>query len=133
LLKIGTKWRWTPEIKIAFETLREKFANTIHLIQPDERLLYIMHTDASSKAIGTVLMQKGSEDNVNIVSTASKVMNSAEKHYTTCEQELLAVVYMLEKFRVHMYGNKIFVNWSPFFIWHRSHCCCGDLVGWTTF
>jgi hypothetical protein len=37
-------------------------------------------------------------------------MNNAEKRYTTCEQELLAVVYALEKFRVHVYGNKIFVN-----------------------
>ena len=22
---------------------------------------------------------------------------------------------------------------SPFFIWRGGHCCCGDLVGWTTF
>ena len=22
---------------------------------------------------------------------------------------------------------------SPFFVWHGGHCCCGDLVGWTTF
>jgi len=66
-------------MQIAFETLREKFVNTIHLIQPDERLPYIIHTDASSKAIGAVLMQKDSEGNVNIVSTASRVMHSAEK------------------------------------------------------
>ena len=110
LLKKGTKWKWTPEMQIAFETLKEKFANTIHLIQPDERLPYIIHTDASSKAIGAVLLQRDSEGNVNIVSTASRVMNSAEKRHTTCEQELLAVVYALGKFRVHVYGNKIFVN-----------------------
>jgi hypothetical protein len=79
-------------------------------MQPDERLPYIIHTDASSKAIGAILMQKDSEGNVNIVSTASRVMNPAEKRYTTCEQELLAVVYALEKFRVYVYGNKIFVN-----------------------
>jgi hypothetical protein len=110
LLKKGTKWRWTPEMHIAFETLREKFANAIHLIQPDEGLPYIIHTDASSKAIGAVLMQKDLEGNINIVSTASRVMNSAERRYTTCEQELLAVVYALEKFRVHVYGNRILVN-----------------------
>jgi hypothetical protein len=97
-------------MQIAFETLREKFANTIHLIQPDERLPYIIHTDASSKAIGAILMQKDSEGNVNIVSTASRVMNPAEKRYTTYEQELLAVLYAVEKFRVHVYENKIFVK-----------------------
>lgn len=94
LLKKGTKWKWTPEMQISFETLREKFANTIHLIQADERLPYIIHTDASSKAIGNVLMQKDSECNVNIVLTASRVMNSAERPYTACEQVLLAVVHV---------------------------------------
>jgi hypothetical protein len=64
LLKKGTKWKWTPETLIAFESLREKFANTIHLIQPDERLPYIMHTDANSKVIGAILMQKDSEGNI---------------------------------------------------------------------
>ena len=97
-------------MQIAFETLREKFANIIHLIQPDERLPYIIQTDAScSMAIGAVLMQKDPEGNVNIVSTASRVMNSAGKRYT-CEQELLAIVYALEKLIVHVDGNKIFVN-----------------------
>jgi hypothetical protein len=88
----------------------ENFASTIHLIQPDERLPYIIHTYASSKAVGAVLMQKDSEGKVNIVSTASRVMHSVEKRYTTCEQELLAVVYELKKLRVYVYGNKIFVN-----------------------
>ena len=110
LLKKGTKWKWTAEMQLVFEKLREKFANTIHLVQPDERLPYIIYTDASARAIGAVLMQKDLEGNVNIVSTASRVMNSAEKRYTTCEQELLAVVYALEKFRVHVYGNKMVVH-----------------------
>jgi hypothetical protein len=37
LLKKGTKWKWTPEMQTAFESLREKFANTIHLIEPNEK------------------------------------------------------------------------------------------------
>ena len=55
-------------------------------------------------------MQKRSEGNVNIVSTASRVMNSAEERYTTCEQELLAMVYALDKIIFHVYRNKNFVN-----------------------
>ena len=67
LLKNGNKRKWTPAMQIAFETLRQKFVNTIHLIQSDERLRYIIHTDVSSKAIGAVFMQKDSEGHVNIV------------------------------------------------------------------
>ena len=109
MFKKGTKRKWTPEKQIAFETVREKLADTMHLVQPDEILPYIIHTDTSSKAIGAVLMQKDLEGNFNMISTASRVMNSTERRYTTCEQELLAVVYALEKFRVYVYGNKMFV------------------------
>jgi len=122
LLKKGIKWEWTPEMQITLETLREKFANKISLIQPDERLPYVIHTDASSKAIGAVLMEKDPEGNVNIVWTASGVMNSAERRYTACEQELLAVVYALEKFRVHMYRNEIFVNTDTRALIFRHKC-----------
>jgi hypothetical protein len=107
LLKKGNKWKWTPKMQIEFETLREKFANTIHLIQLDVRLPYIIHMNASFKAIGAVLMQKYSEGNVNIISTAPRVMNSAKKRCTIREQEILAVVYALEKFRVHVKEKKL--------------------------
>jgi hypothetical protein len=110
LLKKGARWKWTSETQIAFETIRKKFANTIHLIQPDDKLPYIINTDASSKAIGAILMQKNSEGNINIFSTASRVLNAAEKRYTTCELELLAVVSALEKFRIYVYGSKIYLN-----------------------
>lgn len=73
--------------------------------QPDVRLPYIIHTDASSKAIGAVLMQKDSESNVNTVSTASPEMNSAEELITMREKELLVAVYALEKSRIHVYGK----------------------------
>jgi hypothetical protein len=38
LLKKGTKWKWTPELQRAFETLRAKFADSIHLVHPDVSL-----------------------------------------------------------------------------------------------
>jgi hypothetical protein len=43
----------------AFEVLRSKFAESIHLVHPDESLPYFVNTDASGKAIGAVLMQNG--------------------------------------------------------------------------
>ena len=55
-------------------------------------------------------MQKDSKGNVDTISTTSREMNSAEKRYTTREQELLAVVYALEKFKSHVYGNKTLLN-----------------------
>jgi len=93
-----------------FEELREKFAHSIYLVQPDNNQDYIINTDASVKAIGAVLMQRDKEGRSNIVSTASRVLTPAEQKYTTCEFELLAIVYALRKFRIYIHGHKVTLN-----------------------
>jgi len=47
LLQKQSKWKWSTEMQSAFETLRERFTNSFHLIHPDDNLLYIIHNDAS--------------------------------------------------------------------------------------
>jgi hypothetical protein len=60
--------------------------------------------------MGAVLLQLSDNGNVNIVSTASRVLTAAEQRYTTCELELLAIVYALSKFRIYIYGSKVILN-----------------------
>jgi hypothetical protein len=43
------------------------------------------------------------------LSTASRVLSPVERRYSTCEQELLAVVYALQKFRIYVTGHPITV------------------------
>jgi len=107
LLRKNTPRRWSAEMQEAFVTLRDKFASTIQLVHPDENLPYIINTDASTQAIGAVLLQQDVEGNTNIVSTASRVLTPTEQRYTTCEQELLGIIFALEKFRIYIYGHKI--------------------------
>jgi hypothetical protein len=107
LLQKQIKWKWSSEMQSAFETLRKRFAHSIHLIHPDDDLPYIIHTDASGKAIAAVLMQTKEDGETRIFSTASRVLTLAEQRYSTCEQELLAIVYALQKFRIYVFGLKI--------------------------
>ena len=107
LLQKQNKWKWSTEMQLAFEALRERFAHSIHLVHPDDNLPYIIHTDASGKAVATVLMQTQENGETGIVSTASRVLTLAERRYSTCEQELLAIVYALQKFRIYIFGHKI--------------------------
>ena len=94
----------------AFEEIRERFARSIYLVQPDDTQDYIMNTDASVKAIRAVLMKKDKDVRIKIISTASRILTPAEQRYTTCELELMAIVYALRKFRIYIYGHKVTVN-----------------------
>jgi hypothetical protein len=98
LLKMENKWRWTPDIQSAFETLRLKFADSIHLVHPDVTLAYSIDTDASNKAVGAVLKQTGRDNETLIVSIASRVLSPVDSRYSVAEKELMAIVYALEKF-----------------------------------
>jgi hypothetical protein len=107
LLRKGNKWNWSSIYQNAFENLRAKFAESIQLVHPDEKKGYIINTDASGRAIGGVLMQERDDGHYNIVSTASRILNATEQRYSTCERELLAIVYALDRFKIYVYGHKI--------------------------
>jgi hypothetical protein len=104
LLKQGTKWNWDTE-KQAFLKLREKFANSIQLIHPNHDKAYDIFTDASKTGISAVLTQNDDSGETLIVSTASRMLTEVERRYSSCEQELLAVVYALQKFRLYVVGH----------------------------
>jgi hypothetical protein len=56
MLKKGVKWKWTAHLQQAFEELRAHFANSIHLIHPNDELIYSIYTDAFKFTIGALLM-----------------------------------------------------------------------------
>uniref|UniRef100_A0A3Q7II28 Uncharacterized protein n=1 Tax=Solanum lycopersicum TaxID=4081 RepID=A0A3Q7II28_SOLLC len=77
LLKKDTKWN-----------LKNAIASKPILKLPDFELPFEVHTDASDKAIGSVLVQKG-----HPVAFESRKLNDAEQIYSTHEKEMVVVVY----------------------------------------
>ncbi|PNF35697.1 hypothetical protein B7P43_G17396 [Cryptotermes secundus] len=96
-------------MKGTFEKLRASFANSVQLVHPRPDFLYATYTDASKLGISSVLMQESDSGEKLIVSSASRVLSPTERKYSTCEQELLAVVYALQKYRVYIFGHKVTV------------------------
>jgi hypothetical protein len=107
LLRKGTRWKWDGHKQTAFETLRQQFANSIQLMHPSEDDPFAVYTDASSYAIAAILTQACGAGSQRIISTASRILSDTERRYNTCEQELLAVVYGLQKFRIYVWGRPI--------------------------
>ncbi|GFX44791.1 retrovirus-related Pol polyprotein from transposon 412 [Trichonephila clavipes] len=69
---------------------------------------FIIRTDASSYALGAVLLQGESPTDEQPVEYASRLLSSAEKNYSTTEREALAVVWALEDI---LKGQKL--QWHP--------------------
>jgi hypothetical protein len=110
LLKKGERWKSTGELQVAFERLRQQFATTIHLIHPMEGPDFSIYTHASKNAIGAVLIQSDGHGESHVISTASRVVTPKQHKYTTCEQELLAIVYALQKFIIYFFSHHIEVH-----------------------
>jgi hypothetical protein len=109
LLKKEQKWEWTEKEQAAFVNLRNSFASSIQLVHPSENATYAIYTDASKLGISAILTQNGNESEILIVSTALRVLSPTEQRHTRCEQELLAVVYAFQKFRIYVTGHPVIV------------------------
>ncbi|GKG42688.1 putative reverse transcriptase domain-containing protein [Tanacetum coccineum] len=70
----------------------------------------MVYCDASHKGLGAVLMQKD-----KVIAYASRQIKVHEKHYTTHDLELGAVVFALKMWRHYMYGTKCVM-----FTYHKS-------------
>ncbi|GBN22626.1 Retrovirus-related Pol polyprotein from transposon 297 [Araneus ventricosus] len=108
LTKKNKTWAWGEPERKAFESLKKVLISPPVLSQPDGSKPFIIRTDASSYALGAVLIQ-GEKPEEHVIEYASRLMSSAERNYSTTEREALAVVWALEKFRGYVENQEIII------------------------
>nr|GEW90671.1 reverse transcriptase domain-containing protein [Tanacetum cinerariifolium] len=91
LLEKDTPFFFSNECIEAFQTLKKKLTEAPILVSPDWDLPFELMCDASDFAIGAVPGQQKTK-HFQPIHYASKTMTDAQAHYTTTEEELLAVV-----------------------------------------
>nr|GEY28339.1 reverse transcriptase domain-containing protein [Tanacetum cinerariifolium] len=91
LLEKDTLFIFSKECIEAFQSLKKKLTEAPILVAPDWDLPFELMCDASDFAIGAVLGQRKTK-HFQPIHYASKTMTDAQAHYTTTENELLAVV-----------------------------------------
>ena len=99
LLKKDVSWTWSPKCQQAFEYIKMALISPPVLAIADPQLPYVLKTDASGFGLGAVLLQDGRP-----IAYEGRGLTPAEKNYHTGEQELLAIVYALIKFRCYLEG-----------------------------
>nr|GEZ94552.1 reverse transcriptase domain-containing protein [Tanacetum cinerariifolium] len=108
LLEKETTFVFFKECIDAFNTLKKKLTEAPILVVSDWNFPFELMCDASDYAIGAVLGQRNSK-HFQPIHYASKTMTEAQIHYTTTEKEMLAVVYVFEKFRPYLVWSKSIV------------------------
>ena len=105
LLKKDTNFVWSPFCDEAFKILKSLIIQPPILQFPNFESTFIITTDASDIAIGSVLSQIFEAGELPIA-FASRTLTKAEKNYSVVEKELLAVVWSIKHFRAYVYGRK---------------------------
>ena len=105
---------WTDEQTNAFNKLKAALISEPILAYPDTSKPYILHTDASDKAIGAILTQdqNGQE---RVIAYLSHQLSSTQRRWAAIEREAYAVVYALDHLKCYLWGAdfQIFTDHKP--------------------
>ena len=134
LKRKGVKFNWGPEQQKAFEQLKQALVSTPVLKMPDFNKRFVLHTDASGTAVGSVLSQDH-EGQLLPVAYASRALNKHELNYSTLQLECLAVVFALGKFQQYLEHREFDLHTDcSALTWLLNHPRqAGKIARWTSF
>lgn len=101
---------WQKSQEQAFQQLKNALITKPILRFPDFSKDFVLYTDASDVGIGAVLEQPQEDiSKPSVIAYWSRVLNAAERNYTTTEKECLAFVDACKVFRPYLIGRKFTV------------------------
>lgn len=105
LLKKDVPFNFNESCVKAFETCKKFLTEAPILQYPKFDEEFVLTTDASAFAIGSVLSQ-GPVGKDLPIAYASRTLNPAETRYSVIERELLAIVWSVKHFRPYLFGRR---------------------------
>ena len=132
LLKNDEVFEWTTTCQQTFELVKKLFTTTPILKAPNWAMDFHVHCDASNILIGAVLAQKMNENIDSPIYYVSRLLNQAEKNYSTTEREALAMVYSVNKFRHYLLTNHFvfYVDHQALLYFIKRPIVSGRIVRW---
>ena len=117
LLRKKSKFFWTSACQKSFEMLCKILSSRITLVPFNDDGDIILQTDASSVALGAVLMQDGKP-----VEFYSRKLTSVEQRYPTYEREAAAMVSAMLHFRPFLIGHtfELHTDHRPLLAWRNK-------------
>ena len=113
------EFQWTPACQEGFDQLKKALTEAPILAYLDYSKPFILETDASLKGLGTVLSQKGDDNEIPVVAYASRSLRPSEKSmwdYSSAKIKLMALKWSIcDKFKDHLLRSKftVFTDNNP--------------------
>lgn len=104
LLAKRPRFEWNTEAQTAFDKLKQCLTTAPILTHPDFSRPFVIQCDASKTGVGGVLYQLDDQGGEHPIAFMSKKLNSAQRNYSVTEQECLAAILSLQKFRGYVEG-----------------------------
>ena len=104
LTKKDILFQWGAEQTKAMNELKKALCTAPVLLLPDLAKPFVVHTDASSFALGGVLQQDGGHG-LQPIAYESRKLNNTERRYSAYERELLAVLHSCTTWRHYLFGR----------------------------
>ena len=100
------KYVWGDKEQEAFKEIKAIMSRETLLAFPDFAKDFHVYTDSSDYQLGAVISMQDDQP----LAFYSRKLNSAQKRYTTGEQELLSIVETLKEFKKILLGQKLIVH-----------------------
>ena len=110
LLKKDVKWNWSPQCQQAFQKAKDILSSDLILTHYDPNKQLVVATDATSYAIGGLVMYRFNDGTQKAISHASRTLTNTERSYSQIEKEALALVFAVQKFHQYIYGRKFILQ-----------------------
>ena len=113
------EFQWTPACQEGFDQLKKALTEAPILAYPDYSKTFLLETDALLKGLGTVLSQKGDDNEICVIAYTSRSLRPWEKSmrdYSLAKIELMALKWsVFDKFKDYVLGSKftVFTDNNP--------------------
>ena len=109
LTKKNEEFKWSNPQEEAFRTLKTELTSNPVLALYNPKAETELHTDASSKGIGGILLQRGEDKAFHPVYYVSKKTTAAESAYHSSRLELMAIVWSVTRLRQFLIGIRFVI------------------------
>ncbi|XP_062538974.1 uncharacterized protein K02A2.6-like [Armigeres subalbatus] len=110
LLKVDTKFDWSPACQKSFDRFRELLQSPLLLTHFNPSMDIIVSADASSVGLGARIAHRFPDGTVKAIYHVSRSLSAAETNYSQIEKEGLALVFAVTRFHRMLFGRKFILE-----------------------